>query len=83
MGFFLGLIAIFFFVVLLVLALAAQFLRSLFGFGRKSRKEDTQGGDSQYNTESNSSERQKVFDRSEGEYVEYEEIVDEEKKHKE
>jgi hypothetical protein len=70
MGFFLTIIVLFIFVVILILSIAFGFLRSLFGFGR--RRNSQQQTDTF--SDNNPIDKQKIFDKNEGEYVDFEEV---------
>lgn len=72
-----------FFIILLILLFGAiilfsviGFIRSifvtLFGFGRNKNRNETNSGSSTYNDHSRS--KSKVFEPSEGEYIDYEEV---------
>jgi len=69
MGFFLTIIVLFFFVVILILSIAWGFLRSLFGFGRRNSQQQTDTF-----SDNNPIDKQKIFDKNEGEYVDFEEM---------
>jgi len=70
MSFLLTILFLFVFIVILILATAFGFLRSLFGFGR--RKNTQQQTDTF--SDNNSIDKQKIFDKNEGEYVDFEEV---------
>ena len=70
MGFIFTILLIFIFVVVLILSIAMNFLRSLFGFGRrKNRQEQTDTF-----SDNTPTDKQKIFDKTEGEYVDFEEV---------
>lgn len=83
---FLGFILIFIlFIVLFVVALLGNFVRAIFGLGRRAPKhfngESTASSDTTSNytsgqstTSSASSGKKKIFSEDEGEYVEFEEV---------
>ncbi|OIP84475.1 MAG: hypothetical protein AUK44_02420 [Porphyromonadaceae bacterium CG2_30_38_12] len=68
MGFLFSIFFLLLFLVLFVLLVAFSFLKSIFSFGR--RKTTT----SSNKTNVNYKAREKVFDKNEGEYTDYEEI---------
>jgi hypothetical protein len=57
-------------VALIILSTLWGFIRSIFGFGKR-RANNTNGNNESENT---SSFRSKIFEQTEGEYVDYEEI---------
>lgn len=85
----------FFLVIIIVLifglSLISTVLRVLFGFGRKSTSQNQQNRTHRntYHTEEkenvsrnaspNNPNRKKIFDKDEGEYVDFEEVKDEDK----
>ncbi|MGL5937681.1 MAG: DUF4834 family protein [Phocaeicola sp.] len=80
---FLGFFFIFILVIiLLAITLLQRVVRFLFGFGHKSsNREEQRGGystgssnEKQGNSSQKSVEKRKIFDKNEGEYVEYEEV---------
>lgn len=75
-----GILLIFVLFLLLTGAFGVKILRSLFGFGSKTPQQNQKN---QTHTYSKSKSRKKIFGKHEGEYVEFEEIDeenDEEKK---
>ncbi len=60
--------------VLLVVSLGFSFLRSLFSFGRKKR---SQPDNEPPYTPPRTERREKIFGKHEGEYVDFEEIIEE------
>ena len=72
MGFLFSIIFFFFLTVLLVVVFALGLLRSIFGFRRNNRQQQ------EYNEtrfDNNNRDAQKIFDKTEGEYVDFEEIT--------
>jgi hypothetical protein len=70
---FLFFIVIFILVVgLIIISTVLGFIRSIFSFGK--RKSQTQSSDSQPFEQPTS--KSKIFDKNEGEYVDYEEVKD-------
>jgi len=70
MGFLLSFMLLIVFILLFVVLAVFGFIRSLFSFGRQ-RKQNTDNYDSDRD---NRRKKSKVFDDSEGEYTDYEEI---------
>jgi len=66
------------FIGVLSLLFVLGFIRSFLSFGRKSKKSNHPKGDNSIFTHS-SKKKKKIFDKTDGEYVDFEEI-DEEKK---
>ena len=62
-------------IVLLVLSFGFSLLRAIFGI--RNKHQQTQGDNSQPMSESKN--KDKIFDKSEGEYVDFEEVKGEEK----
>lgn len=60
--------------ILLVVSFGLNFLRALFGIGRKKR---SQPKDEPTYTPPQTERREKIFGKHEGEYVDFEEIVEE------
>ena len=69
MGFILTILFIFVVIVILILSIALGFLRSLFGFGRRKNNQ----GQTDTFSDDNPTDKQKIFDKTEGEYVDFEE----------
>ncbi|MDR1585631.1 MAG: DUF4834 family protein [Prevotellaceae bacterium] len=59
--------------MLIVGIFALGLLRSIFGFGNKRTRQEER----ETLFDADNQDKQKIFDKSEGEYVEYEEIKDE------
>jgi flagellar basal body-associated protein FliL len=59
-------------VVLIIISTVLGFIRSIFSFGKRNK----QTQDFQSNTEEQPTSRSKIFDKNEGEYVDYEEVKD-------
>ncbi len=73
MGFLISILLIFLFAGIFIFLLIVGFFRSLFGFGRRNTPKD-QTQNETYN--SKSAKHKKVFDKNEGEYVDFEEVRD-------
>ena len=58
-------------VVLIVISVAVNLLRSILGFGRKRSRFSQHHGDQQHQP---TAHKKKIFEKSEGEYVDFEEI---------
>lgn len=71
MGFLVSLFFVIIFIGLLMLLFVLNFVRSIFGFGR--RKNNTQP-ETPHQSPFQQKERAKVFDKNEGEYADFEEI---------
>ena len=71
MGFLVSILFIVLFFVLLIILFVLGFIRSIFGFGR--RKNNTQT-EAPRQSPFQQKERNKVFDKNEGEYADFEEI---------
>lgn len=75
---FLGFILIFILLIILIgLTLITNFLRTIFGLGRRAPKpynDNSAGAQSTANSSPASASKKKIFDDDEGEYVEYEEV---------
>jgi len=65
------------FIGVLFLLFVLGFIRSFFNFGRKSKKRKQSKGDN--NIFTHSSKKKKIFDKNDGEYVDFEEIEEETK----
>lgn len=75
-----GIILFFGFILMLAGVLGLKILRELFGFGRKSQHQSRQ---TTSNSASRSKRSKKIFGKHEGEYVDFEEIVEEDEKNDE
>lgn len=70
---FLFFIVIFILVVgLIIISTVLGFIRSIFSFGKRSTKSQS----SESHTYEEPTSKSKIFDKSEGEYVDYEEVKD-------
>lgn len=70
---FLFFIVIFILIVgLIIISTVLGFVRSIFSFGKRS----TQSQGTQSQTHEQPTSKSKIFDKSEGEYVDYEEVKD-------
>lgn len=59
-----------FFVFLFILMSVLGFIRSIFGFGRKRKSSENKA----QSFDQQSSQKEKIFKKTEGEYVDYEEV---------
>ena len=73
MSFLLGFFLILIFLGLFVFLLIVRFFSNLFNFGRKKNMNQTDQRETDF---TKNSRRGKVFEKSEGEYVDYEEVKD-------
>ena len=70
LGFLLFILIFILFIGLMIISSVFGFIRSIFGFGRrKTQAQDSQSEDIQQPTS-----KSKIFDKNEGEYVDYEEL---------
>lgn len=83
----LGYLFILFFIILIFgLSIIGRILRTIFGFGRRARSTFSSSANHSDNhtqhrsnhTESRAPKRKKIFEENEGEYVEFEEIKEDE-----
>ena len=61
------------FIVLFVLAILGNFIRSIFGFGKRTPKHH-KSEQQEAPKQTSYSNKKKIFDKDEGEYIEFEEI---------
>ena len=71
MGFLVSILFVVLFFVLLIFLFVLGFIRSIFSFGRRKNFNHTEQNNNSYQQQK---QRNKVFDKSEGEYADYEEI---------
>lgn len=71
MGFLVSILFIVLFFVLLIILFVLGFIRSIFGFGRRKNNAQTE---TPRQSPFQHKERNKVFDKNEGEYADFEEI---------
>jgi len=70
MSFIFAILVFFLFIGLFIIMSVFGFIRSLFSFGKKNRTP----GDTQPHDFEQPNDKSKIFDKSEGEYVDFEEI---------
>ena len=70
LGFLLFVFVFIIFIGLIIISSILRFLRSIFGFERKNNQNQSAQSDNFHQSTSKS----KIFDKSEGEYVDYEEL---------
>jgi hypothetical protein len=68
LGFLFFIIIFVFVIVLIIISTVFGFLKSLFSFGRRNPTQHTS------NTTHQPQEKRKIFDKKDGEYVDYEEV---------
>lgn len=71
MGFLVSILFVVLFFILLIFLFVLGFLRSVFSFGKRKNPYQPENKEDTY---SQQKQRNKVFDKNEGEYAEYEEI---------
>lgn len=71
MGFLVSILFVVLFFILLIFLFVLGFLRSVFSFGKRKNPYQSENKEDTY---SQQKQRNKVFDKNEGEYAEYEEI---------
>ncbi|HHT22794.1 MAG TPA: DUF4834 family protein [Bacteroidales bacterium] len=74
--FLIGILVFFGLLILLVVSLGLSFLRALFGFGRKRH---SQPDSAPTYTPPQTEGREKIFGKHEGEYIDFEEITENDK----
>ena len=75
LGFLLFIVVLVLVIGLMVISFVLNFIRSIFGFGKRGASSNQQS-ESAENYSGFKAPRPKIFDKKEGEYVEYEEVND-------